>query len=65
MCGSLVGSFIEMYQTYSFHPTVLNEVCHHANKDHDYIAACFMMKHKIEKNNNTDDISCDFDSRFQ
>lgn len=54
-----------MHQTYSFHPTVLNEVCHHANKDHDYIAACFMMKHKIGKNNNTDDISCDFDSRFQ
>ena len=54
-----------MHQTYSFHPTVLNEVCHPANKDHDYIAACFMMQHKIGKNNNTDDISCDFDSRFQ
>ena len=65
LCGSLVTSFIEMYQTYSCHPTVPDKVCLHANKDHDYIVACFMMKHKIEKNNNTDDISCDFDSRFQ
>ena len=47
------------------HPTILDKVCHHADKDHDYISACFMMKHKIEKDNNTDDISCDFDSRFQ